>query len=58
MLRVMLAKVNIIWPVRLRGRWLADLMRIEKAVKPLLKYLKSTEVGKREGAAEGGEAWK
>ena len=32
-------------------------MKTEKAVEPLLEYLKSTEVERREGAAEGDEAW-
>ena len=56
-LRAALAKVNITWPIGPGGRWLADLMGTEKAVEPLLGYLKSTEVGRREGAAEGDRTW-
>ena len=38
-------------------RWLADLLGDEKAVVPLIKYLKNTGIGGREGAREKELEW-
>ena len=56
-LKEALAKVNINWSTGPGERWLADLMSMEKAVIPLLEYLKNTEVGRRERARERDESW-
>ena len=39
-------------------KWLAELLANERAVGPLLSYLKDTEVGSREGAAEVTKEWR
>ena len=41
-----------------RKKWLAELLANERAVGPLLSYLKDTEVGSREGAAEVTREWR
>ena len=38
-------------------RWLASLLANERAIGALLKFLKSTEVGSREGATEREAEW-
>ncbi len=38
-------------------KWLANLLANEQALQPLPDFLKSTEVGSREGAAEKDEEW-
>lgn len=53
-----LDKIGVQWKWRPERKWLAELLANERAVVPLLVYLKSTEVGTREGAVEkttGGE---
>ncbi len=47
-----LNKIGIRWQRRSEKRWLAELLANERAEGPLLSYLKDTEVGTREGAAE------
>ena len=42
------------WPAR---RWLGSLLANEQAVGPVLKFLKDTEVGSREGARERELEW-
>lgn len=39
-------------------KWLAELLADEKAVAPLLVFLKDTKVGGREGAAEKAMEWR
>ena len=41
-----------------RKKWLAELLANERAVGPLLVYLKDTEVGSREGAVEKTMEWR
>lgn len=41
-----------------RKKWLAERLGNERAVSPLLAYLKDTEVGSREGAAEITREWR
>ncbi len=47
-----LHKMGIEWQRRPERKWLAELLANERAVGPLLSYLKNTEVGSREGAVE------
>ena len=41
----------------IQTRWLASMLADEKAVTPVLKYLKTTEIGGREGARERELEW-
>ena len=56
-LRVALAKVNIIWSIRSEKKWLANLMRTKKAVTSLLEYLKCTKMRRREEATKDDKTW-
>ena len=53
--------LGIGWQRRPERRWVASLLADEQAIRPLLKYLMTTEVGGREGeterAAEWGQEW-
>ena len=52
-----LEKEGVKWQPRVERRWLADLLGDEKAVAPLLKILKTTGIGGREGARERELEW-
>ena len=52
-----LEKEGIRWQPQVERRWLADLLGDEKAVVPLIKYLKNTGIGGREGAREKELEW-
>ena len=43
-----LEKEGVTWQAQVERRWLASLLANEKAVTPLLRFLKTTEVGARE----------
>ena len=45
-----LGNEGIRWQTQVERRWLAGLLVNEKAVAPLLRFLKATEIGGREGA--------
>ncbi len=47
-----LEKEGVTWQAQAERRWLAGLLANEKAVTPLLRFLKATDVGAREGARE------
>ena len=53
-----LDKIGIRWQRRPERKWLAELLANERAVGPLLVYLKDTEVGSREGAVEKTMEWR
>ena len=46
-----------IWQPQVERRWLANLLGDGKAVAPLLKFLKTTGIGGREGARERELEW-
>jgi len=46
-----------VWRPQAERKWLAGILANEKAVAPLLRFLKSTEVGGREGAREREVEW-
>ncbi len=50
-------KEGVIWQPQVERRWLAGLLANEKAVAPLLGFLKTTGVGGREGARERELEW-
>ncbi len=52
-----LEKEGVTWQAQAERRWLADLLANERAVSPLLGFLKATEVGAREGAREKDLEW-
>ena len=52
-----LEKEGVTWQAQVERRWLAGLLANEKAVTPLLRFLKATEVGAREGAREREAEW-
>lgn len=52
-----LEKKGVIWQVQVEKRWLAGLLANEKALAPLLRFLKATEVGAREGPREREAEW-
>lgn len=52
-----LGKENIQWQPQVERRWLASLLGNEKAVAPLLRFLKATGIGGREGAREREREW-
>lgn len=52
-----LKELEIGWQRRPERRWVANLLANEQAVRPLLKYLMTTEVGSREGGAERAARW-
>ena len=52
-----LEKEDIKWQPQVERKWLAELLRDEKAVIPLLNYLKTTGIGGREGARERELEW-
>ena len=52
-----LEKEGVLWQAQAERRWLADLLANEKAVAPLLRFLKATGVGGREGARERELEW-
>ena len=45
-------KRGVRWEAQAERSWLASLLANEKAVAPLVSFLKATEVGWREGARE------
>ena len=47
-----LEKEGIKWQAQVEKRWLVDLLANKKAVAPLLRFLKATDVGGREKARE------
>ena len=49
--------LGIGWQRRLERRWVANLLANEQAVRPLVKYLMTTEVGGREGRVERAVEW-
>ena len=49
--------LGIGWQRRLERRWVANRLANEQAIRPLLKYLMTTEVGGREGRAERAAEW-
>ena len=53
-----LQRAGIQWQRRSDKKWLAELLANNYALGPLLKFLKDTEVGCREGAAEMVEEWR
>ena len=52
-----LGQQGINWQPRPERRWLGRLLADERAVGPILKYLKETEVGDRAGAREREREW-
>ena len=52
-----LEKKGIRWQPQVERRWIGGFLGNEKAVAPLLKFLKSTGVGGREGAKERELEW-
>ena len=52
-----LDKKGIKWQAHVERRWLADLLANEKAVAPLLRFLKAMDVGGREGGREREKEW-
>ena len=52
-----LEKEGVIWQPQVERKWLAGLLANEKAVAPLLNFLKTTEIGGREGAREREVEW-
>ncbi len=52
-----LDKEGVLWQTQGERRWLADLLENEKAVAPLLRFLKTTDVEGREGAREKEIEW-
>ena len=50
-------EAGIQWQRRPEKKWLAELLANRHAVGSLLEFLKSTQVGSREGAAEKEEEW-
>ena len=53
-----LRALGIVWQCRPEKRWLANLIANEQAVRPLLKYLMTTEVGSRGGETDRAAEWK
>ena len=52
-----LERVGVKWQPQVETRWLASMLADEKAVAPVLKYLKTTGIGGREGARERELEW-
>lgn len=52
-----LEKQGISWQTRPEKIWLASLLANERAVGPLFKFLRNTEIGSREGAAKRELEW-
>ena len=52
-----LEKEEIEWQAQAERRWLADLLANEKAVAPLLRFLKAMDIRGREGARERELKW-
>lgn len=52
-----LEKEGVVWQAQGERRWLASLLGNKKAVGPLLRFLKTTGVGGREGAIERELEW-
>lgn len=52
-----LGKQSVSGQIRPEKRWLASLLANEQAVRPLLKFLKNTEIGSRDGAVERELEW-
>ena len=52
-----LGKRGIKLQAQAERRWLADLLANETAVAPLLRFLKATDIGGREGARERELEW-
>ena len=57
-LKKSLDQIGIQWQRRPERKWLAELLANERAVGPLLEYLKDTEVGSREGAVGKTIEWR
>ena len=47
-----LGKIGVWWQTRQEKKWLAELLANERAMAPLLVYLKDIEVGSRKRATE------
>ena len=52
-----LGKEGVRWQAQAERRWVAELVASEKAVVPLLRFLKATEIGGREGARDRELEW-
>ncbi len=52
-----ISQQGISWQPRPERRWLGRLLANERAVEPVLKFLKETDVGDREGAREREREW-
>ena len=52
-----LEKGGVMWQPRAERKWLAGVLANKKAITPLLRFLKTTEVGRREGARESEIEW-
>ncbi len=52
-----LGKEGVPWQPQVERRWLAGLLGDEKAMAPLLKFLKATRIGEREVARERELEW-
>ena len=52
-----LEKEGVAWQIQGERKWVASLLGNEKAVAPLLNFLKRTDVGGREGARERELEW-
>ena len=52
-----LEKERVTWQAPVEKKWLAGRLANEKAVTPLLEYLKAIEIGAREGAREKKREW-
>ena len=52
-----LEKEGVVWRPQAERNWLAGVLANEKAVAPLLRFLRTTKVGGREGAREREVEW-
>ena len=52
-----LKKRKIDWQARPDKKWVASLLANEQAIEALLKFLRNTEIGSREGAAQRELEW-
>ena len=52
-----LGQHGISWQLRPERKWLGSLLANERAVGPVLKFLKGTDVGSREGARDRELEW-
>lgn len=56
-IRSNLSIYSINWQTRPEKGWLASLLANEQVVGPLLMFLRNTEIGRREGAAQQELEW-